>query len=90
MGSSYINAMKLNKNVFSSRHYYNVKSNPRYVSGVQSEEVILKKFIDHFEENNHVDGEITKDDFDNYYAALSASVEDDTYFDLVIRQVYKL
>jgi Ca2+-binding EF-hand superfamily protein len=72
------------------KHYYDVHSNPRFTSGVQSEEAIVKTFIDHFEENNHVNGEVTKEDFENYYAALSASVEDDTYFDLVIRQVYKL
>lgn len=60
------------------------------MSGVQSEEVILQKFIAHFEEHGHEDAEITREDFENYYAALSASVDDDTYFDLVIRQVYKL
>lgn len=73
-----------------NRRCYNVHSNPRYVSGVQSEEVILQKFIAHFEEHGHGDAEITREDFENYYAALSASVDDDTYFDLVIRQVYKL
>lgn len=65
-------------------------SNPRFVSGVQTHEEILQKFIAHFEEHHRENGEITKEDFENYYAALSASVEDDTYFDLVIRQVYKL
>lgn len=75
---------------FFIRQFYNVTSNPRFESGYQSREIILKKFIDHFEENHHAHCNITKEDFDNYYAALSASVDDDTYFDLVIRQVYKL
>jgi calcyphosin len=50
----------------------------------------MKLFIDHFEAHGHEDAEVTLEDFENYYAALSASVEDDTYFDLVIRQVYNL
>lgn len=76
--------------ISSCRHFYNVKNDPRYVSGVHTEEEILKFFIAHFEEHDHINGKITKEDFFNYYSALSASVEDDTYFDLVIRQVYKL
>jgi calcyphosin len=75
---------------FHLRRAYNVDSNPKYVGGVESREEILKTFTDHFEEHHHKNGCITNDDFENYYAALSASVEDDTYFDLVIRQVYKL
>jgi calcyphosin len=75
---------------FLPRHCYNVSNNPKYVGGVETKEEILKAFIDHFEEHHHKNSCITNEDFENYYAALSASVEDDTYFDLVIRQVYKL
>lgn len=72
------------------RHAYDVTSNPKYEAGIETREQILKNFIDHFEEHHHKNRPITLEDFENYYAALSASVDDDTYFDLVIRQVYKL
>lgn len=38
------------------RGVYNVKCHPRYISGEESEESILNKFLANFEQNNTRDG----------------------------------
>lgn len=70
---------------------YSVTEHPKYQSGEMTKNEILTAFLNNFEGGRgNNDGKVTKEEFINYYATISASIDNDTYFDLVMRQAYKL
>ncbi|XP_055902831.1 calcyphosin-like protein [Eupeodes corollae] len=73
------------------RKVYSVKEHPKYESGEMSSDEILKEFLKNFEGKGGVsDDMVTKEEFMDYYASISATIDNDTYFDLLLRTAYKL
>jgi len=69
---------------------YNIRSHPEYQNGQKTEKELLEGFLKKFEEGGSVDGKLTKDEFIDYYSGVSASIDEDIYFDLMMRQAWKL
>jgi Ca2+-binding EF-hand superfamily protein len=69
---------------------YDVKRHPKFLNGEWTEEQILRKFLDTFDTKGKEDGCIERNEFINYYASVSASIDNDAYFDLMMRTNWKL
>ncbi len=60
---------------------YDVSMNPEFIEGRKSREQILTEFLNNFEGvRGNRDGNITRDEFFDYYTDLSMSIPSDEYF----------
>ncbi|CAG2109153.1 unnamed protein product [Medioppia subpectinata] len=66
---------------------YNTRSHPEFQNGQKTEKELFEGFLKKFEEGGSVDGMLTKDEFTDYYSGVSASIDEDIYFDLMMRQL---
>ncbi|CAH8614084.1 unnamed protein product [Heterobilharzia americana] len=72
------------------RNVYQVKHDAKYQSGKLTEEQVLKEFLKTFESDKSVDGVVTWEEFLNYYSGVSASIDSDSYFQLMMWKAYGL
>jgi len=72
------------------RLLYNVEHHPKYKSGEMSRDQILREFMDTFQQGGVLDDQVTREEFVNYYSGVSASIDDDQYFVLMMKQAWKL
>lgn len=71
------------------RDVYDTSSHPDVIEGKKTSQQVLNEFLQNFEKNSSVsspssDTEITPEEFERYYADISASIDDDDYFELLI------
>ncbi|XP_063724190.1 calcyphosin-like protein [Symsagittifera roscoffensis] len=69
---------------------YDVTQDDRYKTGEMGEDELLREFLDKFDSPDNRDGTVTKEEFISYYAGISASVDNDAYFDLMMRRAWRL
>ncbi|KAF5399755.1 Calcyphosine [Paragonimus heterotremus] len=69
---------------------YNCKKHPKYLNGEKTEDEIFIEFLRTFQPDDSADDTVTKEEFFSYYSGLSASIDNDAYFDLMIRHAFKL
>ncbi|XP_053379002.1 calcyphosin-like protein [Mercenaria mercenaria] len=68
----------------------NARQHPKFISGEWTEEQVLQYFLDSIDTPGNPDGTVTREEFMNYYAGVSSTVDDDSYFDLMMRACYGL
>ncbi len=68
---------------------YNCSLNPKVASGEATEEQVFLEFLTNFGDANK-DGTITKQEWNDYYAAVSSSIDNDDHFVLLMKMAWKL
>ena len=68
---------------------YNAERHPDVISGKCTETEVLEAFLDTFNGSRH-DGKVAPKDFCDYYSNVSASIDDDDYFELMIRNAWHI
>jgi len=68
---------------------YNASRHPDVISGKCTETEILEAFLDTFN-GPRDDGKVTPKDFCQYYCGVSASIDNDDYFELMIRNAWHM
>jgi calcyphosin len=75
---------------------YSAKTHPDVKSGKKTEQQILLEFLETFEvahnmrDNKTPDHIVTTEEFDEYYNNVSASIDDDEYFALMMNNAWNL
>ncbi|NXC06863.1 CAPSL protein, partial [Orthonyx spaldingii] len=72
------------------RGMYNVKYHPKYINGDWTEDQVFRAFLDNFDSPYDKDGKVTPEEFMNYYAGVSASIDTDIYFIVMMKNAWKL
>jgi calcyphosin len=69
---------------------YDASKHPDVIAGKRTAGDILQEFLDTFDVGGVKDGKVTRQEFENYYANLSASIDNEDYFELMIRNAWHL
>jgi Ca2+-binding EF-hand superfamily protein len=67
---------------------YDASKHPDVKAGKRTAESVLQEFLDTFDGNK--DGEVTPLEFIKYYENVSSSIDDDDYFELMIRNAWHI
>ena len=75
---------------------YDASKHPDVKSGKKTEDEVLKEFLETFEMHHNVmhgtksDGKVTVDEFIEYYTNISANIDNDAYFDLMMTNAWNI
>lgn len=69
---------------------YNGKKHPDVIAGKKTEEDVLREFLDTFDVGGVADGKVNPAEFINYYNNVSSSIDNDDYFELMMRNAWHI
>lgn len=71
------------------RAKYNADQHPEVLAGSKTKDEVFREFLDTFD-GGEKDGKVHPNEFIRYYANVSASIDEDDYFELMIRNAWHI
>ena len=71
-------------------HNYDASKHPDVLAGRMTTDQAFRAFLDNFDVGGTHDGKVTDKEFFTYYENVSISIDDDDYFELMIRNAWHL
>ena len=69
---------------------FDASRHPEVLKGAKTPDEVLREFLDTFDVGGVIDGKVTFEEFQNYYRNVSASIDRDDYFELMLRNAWHL
>ena len=69
---------------------YDTTHHPDVLSRKKTSQQVLREFLDGFDVGGVVEGKITRDEFQSYYHNISASIDNDKFFELMMRNAWHI
>lgn len=69
---------------------FNARTHPDVIAGTKKPEEVLAEFLSVFEGGKTKNASITLEELEKYYSYVSASVDDDDYFELMVRNAWHI
>ena len=83
-------------NIQDIKHRFDPAKHPDVKSNKKSEEEVLTEFLETFEQHHNIasgyqsDGQVTLEEFVEYYTNISSAIDSDAYFDLMLSNAWNL
>ena len=69
---------------------YDFSAHPSVIGGMITEDEAAREMLEVFEHGGDVDGKVTWAEFLDYYKGISLSIDNDDYFELMIRNAFHI
>ena len=69
---------------------YDTSKHPDVLAGKKTRDQVLREFLDTFDVGGVIDGKVTREEFEGYYHNISASIDNDDYFELMMRNAWHI
>ena len=69
---------------------YDASKHPDVIAGKKTKEEVFREFLDTFDVGGEKDGKVTRNEFENYYTNIGANIDNDDYFELMIRNAWHI